>query len=156
MVTARSFDDVRGAKYIFSASFTLLTNFLSSESSSGDRELRLFPSRRSSRLPQHDLNLRHDVDESHPQLLHHHHHHHHHREHPARLAKVMPATLLESRFHQEPGGQRSVNLLAQPHHEVQPEHVVVSARHLITVVSNLLSDWEEGNWDGSLFVLDLI
>ncbi|XP_026217008.1 receptor-type tyrosine-protein phosphatase R [Anabas testudineus] len=107
------------------------------ESSSGDRELRLFPSRRSSHLPppvhpQHNLNLRHDADDSNPHLLHHH-HHHHHRERPARLAKVMPAALLESQFRQEPGGQLSANLLAQPHNEVQPEHVVVSSRHLVTV-----------------------
>ncbi|KAM6961597.1 receptor-type tyrosine-protein phosphatase R [Tautogolabrus adspersus] len=45
----------------------------------------------------------------------------------------MQADLLESRFRQELGGQRSLNLLARPHHAVQPEHAVVSARHLVTV-----------------------
>ncbi|XP_045894833.1 receptor-type tyrosine-protein phosphatase R [Micropterus dolomieu] len=45
----------------------------------------------------------------------------------------MPAALLGSRFRQEPGGQRTLNLLARPHHEVPPEHAVVSARHLVTV-----------------------
>ncbi|XP_073336989.1 receptor-type tyrosine-protein phosphatase R [Pagrus major] len=117
------------------------TQLLIAESSSGDLELRLFPSRRPSRLPpplhpQHDLNPEHDVDklpESHPRRLHLHHLHHHHHQHPARLAKVMPATLLESRFRQEPGGQRTLNLLARPHQEVHPEHAVVSARHLVTV-----------------------
>ncbi|XP_035530699.1 receptor-type tyrosine-protein phosphatase R [Morone saxatilis] len=118
------------------------TQLLITESSSGDHELRLFPSRRSSRLPpplhpQHDLNPQPDVDdppESHPHHLHHHHHHHlHHRQHPARLAKVMPAALLDSRFRQEPSGQQTLNLLARPHHQVQPEHAVVSARHLVTV-----------------------
>ncbi|XP_051275865.1 receptor-type tyrosine-protein phosphatase R isoform X2 [Dicentrarchus labrax] len=119
------------------------TQLLITESSSGDHELRLFPSRRSSRLPpplhpQHDLNPQPNVDdlpvESHPHHLHHHHHHHlHHRQHPARLAKVMPAALLDSRFRQEPSGQQTLNLLARPHHEVQPEHAVVSARHLVTV-----------------------
>lgn len=99
--------------------------FLSSELSSGDRELRLF----SSRLLPSVLPRRH-VAES-----------HRHREPPARLAKVMPAALLASQFHQEPGGQRSVNLLAQPQHEVQPENAVMSARHLVTMVSNLSSDW---------------
>ncbi|XP_036977629.1 receptor-type tyrosine-protein phosphatase R [Acanthopagrus latus] len=117
------------------------TQLLVTESSSGDRELRLFPSRRPGRLPpplqpQHDLNSEHDVDklpESHPHGLHLHHLHHHHHQHPARMAKVMPATLLESRFRQEPGGQRTLNLLARPHNEVHPEHAVVSARHLVTV-----------------------
>ncbi|XP_049893814.1 receptor-type tyrosine-protein phosphatase R [Epinephelus moara] len=123
----------------------LWTQLLVTESSSGDHELRLFPSRRSSRLPpplhpQHDLNSQPDVDslpETHPHHLHHHNHHHHHHhlhhQHPARLAKVMPAALLESRFRHQPGGQRTLDLLARPHHEVQPEHAVVSARHLVTV-----------------------
>lgn len=57
------------------------------------------------------------------------------------MAKVMPAALLESRFRQQPGGERTLNLLARPHHEVHPEHAVVSARHLVTVVSNLIPDW---------------
>lgn len=111
--------------------FSLIwTQLLITESSSGDHELRLFPSRRSSRLspPQHEVNH----PESHPHRLHLHLHRHHHP-HSARLAKVMPAALLESRFRQEPGEQRNLDLLARPHHEVLPEHAVVSARHLVTV-----------------------
>ncbi|XP_074554729.1 receptor-type tyrosine-protein phosphatase R isoform X2 [Halichoeres trimaculatus] len=114
------------------------TQLLITESSSGDHELRLFPSRRSSRLPpplppQYDLN-RHQDDDSHPHHLHLHlHHRHHHLPHSARFAKAMPAALLESRFRQEPGEQRSLDLLVRPHHEVLPEHAVVSARHLVTV-----------------------
>ncbi|XP_029018726.1 receptor-type tyrosine-protein phosphatase R [Betta splendens] len=104
------------------------TQLRTAESSSGDRELRLLSSSRTSRLPP-SLYPRHHVSESHP----HHLHPHHHRALPARLAKVMPAALLGFRFRQEPGGERSVNLLAQPRHEVQPEHAVVSARHLVTV-----------------------
>ncbi|XP_070710307.1 receptor-type tyrosine-protein phosphatase R [Pempheris klunzingeri] len=119
---------------------------LKSESSSGDHELRLFPSRRSGRLPpplhpQPDLNPQHDVNdlpESHHLHLHHHHHHHHHGRHQQHqptdgLSKEMPASLVESQFRQEPGGRRTLNLLARPHHDVQPEHAVVSARHLVTV-----------------------
>ncbi|XP_037617254.1 receptor-type tyrosine-protein phosphatase R [Sebastes umbrosus] len=114
------------------------TQLLVTESSSGDHELRLFPSRRSSRLPpprhpQHDVD---DLPESHHLHLHHHHRHHlHHlhRELPTRFAKVMPAALLESQFRPEPGAQRTLNLLARPHHQVRPEHAVVSARHLVTV-----------------------
>ncbi|CAK6973865.1 LOW QUALITY PROTEIN: receptor-type tyrosine-protein phosphatase R [Scomber scombrus] len=127
------------------------TQLLITESSSGDLELRLFPSRRSSRLPQPDLTYQYDVENpSEPHILHHHHHHDHphhrpHHQHPAKVAKVMPAALLKSRFRQEAGGQRTLNLLArpehevqpehkvQPEHEVQPEHAVVSARHLVTV-----------------------
>ncbi|XP_027147678.1 lateral signaling target protein 2 homolog [Larimichthys crocea] len=130
------------------------TQLLLTESSSGDHELRLFPSRRSSRLPpplhpRHDLNSQHDVDnlpESHPHHHHHLHHlhHHQHHQHPARLAKVMPAAHLDSRFRQEPVGQQTLNLLARPHHKVQPEHAVVSARHLVTVVSNPLTDGDVG------------
>ncbi|XP_075941734.1 receptor-type tyrosine-protein phosphatase R-like, partial [Anarhichas minor] len=97
---------------------------LSSESSSADHELRLFPSRRSGRLPQQDVD---GVLESHLHHLHLHHHPHPHP-HPQR-----PAGLLESRFRQQSGGQRSLNLLARPHHDVQPEHAAVSARHLVTV-----------------------
>lgn len=120
------------------------TQLLITESSSGDHELRLFPPRRSSRLPpplqpQPDLTPQYDVDNpSDPHIHHHrhhlhHHHHHRHRQHPAREAKVMPPALLESRFRQEPDDQRTLNLLARPEHEAQPEHAVVSARHLVTV-----------------------
>ncbi|XP_040005475.1 receptor-type tyrosine-protein phosphatase R [Xiphias gladius] len=120
----------------------LLTTFLlwclvwtqlpSADSSSGDQELRLFPSLRSSHLspplhPQRDLNQQPDVDESHPR------HQHHRHQPPARSAAVMPAGLSESRFRQEPGGQRTLSLLVRPHHEVPPEHAAVSARHLVTV-----------------------
>ncbi len=118
---------------------------LSSESSSGDRELRLFPSHHSRRLPppvhpENDFNPEHNEDNPPvPHHLHLHHLHHHHP-HSARLAKVMPSALSESRF-QQPGAQPTVNLLARPHHGVHPEHAVVSARHLVTVVSNLLPDW---------------
>ncbi|XP_053271363.1 receptor-type tyrosine-protein phosphatase R [Pleuronectes platessa] len=115
------------------------TQLLLAESSSGDHELRLLPSRRSLHLPprllpQHHLSdQHHDVDESRHLHLHHHHHPlHHHRLHH-HLAKVMPAALLESRFRQPAGGQRAVDLLARPHHEVQPEHAAISARHLVTV-----------------------
>ncbi|XP_078129180.1 receptor-type tyrosine-protein phosphatase R [Sander vitreus] len=116
------------------------TQLLITESSSGDHELRLFPSHRSSGLPpprhpERDVNPQNDVEnlpESH-HPLHHHHHHHLHRQHAARLARVMPAALLESQFRQEPGGQRTLDLLARPHHEVRPEHAMVSARHLVTV-----------------------
>ncbi|KAI3366825.1 hypothetical protein L3Q82_009234 [Scortum barcoo] len=120
---------------IFNQSHLLL---LSSESSA-DHELRLFPSRRSGRppsplQPRQDLNPRRnedDLTESRPHHLHLHHHHLH--QHPPNSAEVMPAALLGSRFRQEPAGQRTLNLLARPHHEVQPEHVAVSARHLVTV-----------------------
>ncbi|KAK2882797.1 receptor-type tyrosine-protein phosphatase R [Channa argus] len=105
------------------------TQLLITESACGHHEPHLLPSHRSSHLLR-SLNPQHDVDES---LPHHLHHHQHHHERPTRLAKVMPAALLQSRFHQESVGQRTLNLLAQPHHEVQPEHASVSAQHLVTV-----------------------
>lgn len=103
---------------------------LSSESSSGDHELRLPPPLH----PQQDLNPRHHED-TRP----YHHLHHRHRQHRTRSAKLMPAALLDPRFRQEPGGQQTVNLLTRPHHDVRPEHTMVSARHLVTVVSTLSS-----------------
>ncbi|XP_071358246.1 receptor-type tyrosine-protein phosphatase R [Trachinotus anak] len=104
------------------------TQLLISESSSGDHEICLFPSRRSGHLPpplhpQHGLNQQQDADESH-----HHHHRHHHNHHPRR-----PAALSQSRFPQEPAGHRTLNLLARPQQEVQLEHAAVSAQHLVTV-----------------------
>lgn len=99
---------------------------ITAESSSGDQELRLFPLHHSRRI--HPLLRPHyNVDENPdraPQL---------HRHHEARLAHGMPETLFKSRFRQEPGGQLGLNLLAQPHHEVVPEHIEVSAQHLVTV-----------------------
>ncbi|XP_026182626.1 receptor-type tyrosine-protein phosphatase R [Mastacembelus armatus] len=97
------------------------TQLLVTESSSGDHERRLFPSR-SGPHPQRGLKPHDDVDKS----------HHHHHEQPARLAAGTSAALLGSRLRQ-PDGQRTLNLLARPHHEVQPQHAVVSARHLVTV-----------------------
>lgn len=117
----------RGFLTMFLLLCLIWTQLLVTESSSGDHELRLFPSRRSSRL--HDLNSQHDVDN----LPESHHLHHQHHQHRARLAKVMPSAHLDSHFRQEPVGQQTLNLLARPHHKVQPEHAVVSARHLVTV-----------------------
>ncbi|AWO98282.1 putative receptor-type tyrosine-protein phosphatase R [Scophthalmus maximus] len=130
--------DTRSRRLIGSDLLTMLLllalmwpQLLLSESSSGDHELRHFPSRRSARL-RSPLFPQYDVDESHP--LHHHRHHL-----PRRLllpdtfAKSMPDALLDSRFRQELGARRTVNLLARPHHQVTPEHVDVSARHLVTV-----------------------
>ncbi|XP_034719984.1 histidine-rich glycoprotein-like [Etheostoma cragini] len=123
------------------------TQLLITESSSGDHELRLFPSHRH---PEHNLNPQNDVEnlpesrdplhhqDHHPHPHPHHHPHHRQRHHAARSARLMPGALLGSRFRQEPGGQRTLDLLAQAHHEVRPEHAVVSARHLVTVVSTLL------------------
>lgn len=53
----------------------------------------------------------------------------------ARLAKLMPAALLESRFRQAPRGHGAVSLLAQPEQEVRVENAPVSARYIVTVVS---------------------
>ncbi|KAM7378584.1 hypothetical protein PAMA_013474 [Pampus argenteus] len=107
------------------------------ESSSGDHELRLF---RPPLHPQPDSTPEYDVDNPLELHIHHRHHPHHHRhrhhhQHPVRLAKAMPAALLEPRFRQEPGGLQTLDLLAQSDHKVQPEHAVVSARHLVTVSS---------------------
>ncbi|KAK2859222.1 hypothetical protein Q5P01_003842 [Channa striata] len=107
----------------------LWSQLLLTDCASGDREQRLFPSRHPNHLLR-PAKPQHDVDESHTHHLKHHQHHH---ERTARLAKVMPAALLQPRFHQESVGQRTLNLLAQPHHEVQPEHAPVSAQHLVTV-----------------------
>ncbi|XP_069376057.1 tyrosine-protein phosphatase non-receptor type 5 isoform X2 [Paralichthys olivaceus] len=124
----------------------VLTQLLLSESSSGDHELRLLPSRRSFHLPPRLL-PQHAVDESrHLHLPHHHHHHHHHHHFQHRLAKVMPAALLESHFREEHGGQRALNLLARPHHEVQPEHAAISARHLVTVKNVLQGEQRDHVW----------
>ncbi|KAL3048654.1 hypothetical protein OYC64_007247 [Pagothenia borchgrevinki] len=88
------------------------TQLLITESSSGDHELRLFPSRRSSLLHQEVENL---PEPKHLQHLHLHHLHHHlHPQPPAGfLSKAMPPALLDSPF--------------------PPEHKVVTARHLVTV-----------------------
>ncbi|XP_045556182.1 receptor-type tyrosine-protein phosphatase R isoform X2 [Salmo salar] len=51
----------------------------------------------------------------------------------ARLAKLMPAALLESRFRQAPRGHGAVSLLAQPEQEVRVENAPVSARYIVTV-----------------------
>lgn len=93
-------------------------------SSSGDQELHLFPLHHSRRLHPH-LRPHYNIDENQnwpPQ-----------RHHEARLTKVIPEALLKSRFRQERGGQWGLNLLARPHHEVVPEHIEVSAQHLVTV-----------------------
>ncbi|KAM9846096.1 receptor-type tyrosine-protein phosphatase R [Aulostomus maculatus] len=107
--------------------WTLLLLLLT-ESTSGDRQLRFFnPRHLPSPVPlQRDLNQQHDVQtpSHHPQL----HHHHRHR-----LAKMMPAALMDSGFLQEPTAQHTLSLWAQPEHEVQMEHTAVSARHLVTV-----------------------
>ncbi|XP_034382504.1 receptor-type tyrosine-protein phosphatase R isoform X2 [Cyclopterus lumpus] len=88
------------------------TRLLLTESSSVDRELRLFPSRRP---PPPDRHHPPDVDavlESHRHPHHHHHLHlHRHHQRPARFATVAPAALSEPR----------------------PPHAAVSARHLLTV-----------------------
>ncbi|KAM3587903.1 uncharacterized protein V6R79_016640 [Siganus canaliculatus] len=92
------------------------TQLLLSESSSGDHELRLFPSRRSGHL-RPSLIQQQDVDrflESVPLHRHHHHHHHRHHQSHARLAQLLAPT-----------GHRTLN--------VQPEHAAVSAQHLVTV-----------------------
>lgn len=52
----------------------------------------------------------------------------------ARMAKLMPAALMESRFRQAPR-RHGVSLLAQTDHEVHIENAPVSARHIVTVVS---------------------
>ncbi|KAM8884715.1 receptor-type tyrosine-protein phosphatase R isoform 1-T1 [Synchiropus picturatus] len=97
---------------------------LIAEASSGDHELRLFPPRHFRRHPlphQLDLNLQHNDGSSSESHL----NHLHHR---------LPAALLSSRFRKAPGHQRALNLLARPDHEVNLEHAVVSARHLVTVL----------------------
>ncbi|XP_055761825.1 receptor-type tyrosine-protein phosphatase R-like isoform X4 [Salvelinus fontinalis] len=60
----------------------------------------------------------------------------------ARLAKLMPAALLESRFRQAPRGHGAVSLLAQPEQEVRVENAPVSARYIVTV-KNVLQDQHE-------------
>ncbi|KAK5849429.1 hypothetical protein PBY51_009073 [Eleginops maclovinus] len=120
------------------------TQLLITESSSGDHELHLFPSRRSSRLPPPPPRRLHQDVENLPEPqhlhhlhLHHLHHHLHHLppQHPAGfLSKAMPAPLLESPLPQERGSDhRTIDQLTRPHHEEQPEHKVVTARHLVTV-----------------------
>lgn len=99
---------------------------LSSTESSSDASL---PFHHSGRFPpplhdaQHDVNK---LSESHHRHLRHHRHH----RRPAGLATEFP----DAAFRQEPPGQRGLNLLARPHREA--ERAVVSARHLVTVVSN--------------------
>ncbi|XP_052370514.1 receptor-type tyrosine-protein phosphatase R isoform X2 [Oncorhynchus keta] len=51
----------------------------------------------------------------------------------ARLAKLMPAALLESQSRQAPRGHGAVSLLAQPDQEVRVENAPVSARCMVTV-----------------------
>ncbi|KAM9328422.1 receptor-type tyrosine-protein phosphatase R [Pholidichthys leucotaenia] len=99
------------------------------KSSTGDP----FLPRHSSRFHQ-SLYPQHDVDTLSASHLHlHHHHRNHQNRHPDRLAKETPAVSSESSFLQEPDNRKSLNLLARLHHEVHPEHAVVSARHLVTV-----------------------
>lgn len=98
----------------------LWAQMLITESSSGDQELRLFPLHRSKFKHPH-LHRQYNVAEN--QQVH---------RHEARLAKDRPEALFKSRFRQEPR-QWGLNLLARPHHEVVPEHIEVSAQHLVTV-----------------------
>lgn len=102
--------------------FTLLSllwvQMLITESFSGDQELHLFPLHRS-RLIHHHLHRQYNVAENQQQ--------HHHE---ARSEKGRPEALLKSRFQHKPR-HWGLNLLAQPHHE--PEHIEVSAQHLVTV-----------------------
>ncbi|XP_068995467.1 receptor-type tyrosine-protein phosphatase R [Embiotoca jacksoni] len=117
----------RGGLFTMFLSLALMwTQLLITESSAGDP----FAPRHSGRFPTslYPLNDVADLPESHH--LHHLHHHHHHHHRPA---DETAAALLDSRFHQEPAGGRSLNLPARPHPEVQPEHAAVSARHLVTM-----------------------
>ncbi|KAI1882071.1 hypothetical protein AGOR_G00246910 [Albula goreensis] len=50
----------------------------------------------------------------------------------ARIGKLRPAAILESRFRQAPRDE-SISLLARTDHEVQVENAPVSARHTVTV-----------------------
>ncbi|KAM4569426.1 receptor-type tyrosine-protein phosphatase R [Odontesthes bonariensis] len=102
------------------------TQLLIPEHSAGDS----FPTRRPGRFP--PLYPKHVADNL-PQTRHHHHRHHRHHQHPTRLSEESPVPLSESPFLQEPAGQRGLNVLARPHHGVQPEHAAVSAQHLVTV-----------------------
>ncbi|XP_041833269.1 receptor-type tyrosine-protein phosphatase R [Melanotaenia boesemani] len=104
---------------MFLSSCLIWTQLLIPEYLAGDP----FPTRWPSRYP--SLYPHHDADDL-PQSRHHHRHHYRHRQHPAQLAE-------ESRFLQDPAGQQSLSLLAQPNHEIQLEHAAVSARHLVTV-----------------------
>nr|XP_020469083.1 receptor-type tyrosine-protein phosphatase R isoform X2 [Monopterus albus] len=134
--------DRGGFLTMFLSLYLIWTQLLITESSTGDHKLLRFPSDHPSHLSpplhrQHDLNPKHHGDESHSR---HHHHHHQQHEHFVRFAKVMPAAL----FRQELGGQQTLNLLARPHHEVQPDHAMVSARHLVTV-KNVLQGEQRGH-----------
>uniref|UniRef100_A0A8C6U284 protein-tyrosine-phosphatase n=1 Tax=Neogobius melanostomus TaxID=47308 RepID=A0A8C6U284_9GOBI len=96
----------------------LWVQILITESFSGDQELHLFPIHRSRFIHPH-LPRQYNVAENQQQ-----------RHHESRLAQGRPEALLKSRFRQEPR-HWSLNLLARPHHE--PEHIEVSAQHLVTV-----------------------
>ncbi|XP_020782049.1 receptor-type tyrosine-protein phosphatase R [Boleophthalmus pectinirostris] len=100
---------------------------LISESSSGDQELRLFPLPKLLHPhlhPHAHLHPHYNVDKNQDQTQ--------QRHHEARVAKGRPEAFLKSRFRPE-HGQWGVNLLARPHHDVVPEHIEVSAQHLVTV-----------------------
>ncbi|XP_076015969.1 receptor-type tyrosine-protein phosphatase R [Genypterus blacodes] len=91
----------------------------------GDHQLHLFPPHRATRLPPAPLHRKRDANlqpDGSLQVSHHHRH-----------PKLMSAALSASRFHQNPGSQQSLNLLARPKEEVRPERAAVSARHLVAV-----------------------
>ena len=53
----------------------------------------------------------------------------------ARMAKLSPAALMDSRFRQSPR-RHGVSVLARNDHEVHVENAPVHARHIVTVVSD--------------------
>lgn len=58
-----------------------------------------------------------------------------HAQSRARIAKLMPTALLESRFHQIPQDHSGVSFLARADHKVHMKSTPVSARHIVTMVS---------------------
>ncbi|KAF7229486.1 receptor type R [Nothobranchius furzeri] len=105
------------------------TQLLVAENAAGG----LLPTSRPGRFPL-ALYPQHDVDDL-PEFRAHHRHHHHHNHHqnPSWVSGVIPGSLSGSEFHQEPSSHRNLNRLLQPHHGIQPEHVAVSAQHLVTM-----------------------
>ena len=65
----------------------------------------------------------------------------------ARIAKLMPSALLESRFRQVPHDRSGVSFLARTDHEVHVENAPLSASHIVTMVSAL---WGHSRWSRAL------